>query len=106
MFDSERRPDPSPQLLFERHPRSGATLLLVEAEDVPGLLHVVSQALLEARVQIVGSLVTTRGGRAHDRFLVTELDGSPLSGARELAIRAAVSTALGGPHHARRAQVA
>jgi UTP:GlnB (protein PII) uridylyltransferase len=92
--------------MFERPPRSGGTLLLVEAEDVPGLLHVVSRALVEARVQIVGSLVTTRGGRAHDRFLLTELDGSPLSGARQLAIQAAVSAALGGARYARRARVA
>ena len=37
-------------------------MLLVEAVDRPGLLLVVSRTLFEARVQIVGSHVTTEGG--------------------------------------------
>jgi UTP:GlnB (protein PII) uridylyltransferase len=85
----------SARVELERRPQSGATLLFVEAEDRPGLLLVVSQALYEAGVQIVGSLVTTRGTSAHDRFLVTELDGSALNAARQLAVQTAVLTALG-----------
>ena len=89
-----RAAEASTRVRFERDPRDGATMLLVEAVDRPGLLLVVSRTLFEERVQIVGSHVTTRGGHVLDRFQVTELDGSPLVGARQLAVQTAVLAAL------------
>ena len=55
---------------------------------------VVSRTLFEQRVQIVGSHVSTKAGHVLDRFQVTELDGSPLSWARQLEVQTAVLTAL------------
>jgi [protein-PII] uridylyltransferase len=80
---------------FERDARDGATLLLVEAYDRPGLLLEVSRTLFREGVQIVGSHVTTHDGHAVDRFHVSELDGAPLHGARQLAIQTALLAALG-----------
>jgi UTP:GlnB (protein PII) uridylyltransferase len=93
--------DRSSRLWFERDPQNGATSLHVEAEDRPGLLLVVSQVLFEARVQIVSSHVTTHLRRAHDRFLVTELNGLPLDGARQLAVQTAVLAVLDCTQHMR-----
>jgi UTP:GlnB (protein PII) uridylyltransferase len=80
---------------FERDARDGATLLFVETIDRPGLLLVVSRILYEIGVQIAGSHVTTTAeGRAIDRFHVTEVDGAPLTGGRQLAVQTAVLDAL------------
>jgi len=93
-----RSADASTRVRFERDPhrdgQESGTLLLVDAVDRPGLLLVVSRTLFEERVQIVGSHVMTKAGHVQDRFQVTELDGSPLSGARQLEIQTAVLRAL------------
>ena len=45
-------------------------------------------------VVLAGIEVTTKQGHVLDRFQVTELDGSPLSGARQLTVQTAVLAAL------------
>jgi UTP:GlnB (protein PII) uridylyltransferase len=94
---ARRAADATTRVRFERDRRDGATLLLVEAVDHPGLLLVVSRTLFDHGVQIVASHVTTRDGHVLDRFHVTELDGAPLGAARQLAIETAVLAALGAP---------
>jgi [protein-PII] uridylyltransferase len=89
-----RSADASTRVRFERDAHDGASVLLVESADRPGLLLVVSRTLFEQRVQIVGSHVTTEAGHVLDKFQVTELDGSPLTGARQLALQTAVLAAL------------
>ena len=89
-----RSADATTRVRFERDPHDGATLLLVEAVDRPGLLLVVSRTLFQQRVQIVGSHVTTKAGHVIDRFQVTELDGSPLSTTRQLVLQTSVLAAL------------
>ena len=89
-----RAAEASTRVRLERDPQRRTTLLLVEAVDRPGLLLVVSRALFEHRVQIVGSHVMTQQGRVCDRFQLTELDGSPLSDARQLAVQTVVLAAL------------
>jgi [protein-PII] uridylyltransferase len=91
---ARRAAEATTRVRFERDAQHGVTLLLVEAVDRPGLLLVVSRTLFEQRVQIVGSHVMTQEGRVLDRFQVTELDGSPLSGARQLTVQTAVLAAL------------
>jgi [protein-PII] uridylyltransferase len=88
-----RSAETSTRVRFEQG-QDGASLLLVEAIDRPGLLLVVSRTLFEERVQIVGSHVTTKAGHVLDRFQVTELDGGPLSGKRQLEVQTAVLAAL------------
>lgn len=70
-------------------------VLEVETSDRSGLLFALTRALYQENVQIVGSKISTVGGRVHDRFLITELDGSPIGPERRLVIQVAVLTALG-----------
>ena len=91
---ARRSAEATTRVRFERDPSDGATLLFVEAVDRPGLLLVVSRTLFQERVQIVGSHVMTKEGHVLDRFQVTELDGSPLGGARQLSVQTAVLAAL------------
>src|SRR5258707_1195884 len=53
---------------FDTDADDGCTVLTVEAVDRPGLLLLITRTLFRERVQIVGSHVTTREGRAADRF--------------------------------------
>ena len=76
------------------------SVLEVETGDRSGLLLALSQALFAQRVQIVQSAVRTRKGRVFDRFVVVELDGSPISPARRLSIQVAVLGAIGFAEHA------
>jgi UTP:GlnB (protein PII) uridylyltransferase len=69
-------------------------VLTVEAIDHPGLLLAVTSTLFRERVQIVASRVTTSDKRAHDRFVVAELDGKPLERERQLAVQTAVLEAI------------
>jgi UTP:GlnB (protein PII) uridylyltransferase len=91
---ARRSAEATTRVRFENDASDGATMLLVEAVDRPGLLLVVSRTLFEARVQIVGSHVTTKEGHVLDRFQVTELDGAPLSGARQLTVQTALLASL------------
>jgi UTP:GlnB (protein PII) uridylyltransferase len=73
---------------------SGALCTLeVETEDRSGLLLSLSRALHAQKVQIVRSEVRTRGGRVFDRFVITEIDGSPVAAMRRLEIQVAVLSA-------------
>jgi [protein-PII] uridylyltransferase len=67
--------------------------LEVETEDRSGLLLSLSRALHAQKAQIVRSEVRTKGGRVFDRFVITEVDGSPVSPGRRLEIQVAVLSA-------------
>lgn len=67
--------------------------LEVETEDRSGLLLALSRALHAQRAQIVRSEVRTEGNRVLDRFVITEVDGSPVSAGRRLEIQVAVLSA-------------
>ena len=60
------------------------------------LLPAITGALFPEGIQIIGSQVTTRGLRVHDRFYVTEADGSRLAGTRLQRIQLAVLAAVDG----------
>jgi len=66
----------------------------IEADDRPGLLYVVSDALFRAGLMIVRSEIATLGGRVVDRFYVRELDGQQVVRRRVAAIRTAVVDSL------------
>lgn len=70
------------------------TTLEVETRDRSGLLLLLSQALFQQRVQIVSSEVKTDGDRVLDRFDIEELDHSPITPQRRLAIQVAVLSAV------------
>jgi [protein-PII] uridylyltransferase len=69
--------------------------LEVETEDRSGLLLSLSRALHAQKVQIVRSEVRTKQRRVFDRFVITEIDGSPVSPGRRLEIQVAVLSAAG-----------
>lgn len=68
--------------------------LEVEASDRPGLLLRLAHALYGQQLQIVGSELRTRDGKALDRFSLVERDGSPVSPERRLHVQVAVLTAV------------
>jgi [protein-PII] uridylyltransferase len=75
--------------------QSGAlSVLEVETSDRSGLLWALTRALYQENVQIIGSKISTVGGRVHDRFVLRELDGSPIGAERRFVIQVAVLTAL------------
>ncbi len=85
-------PQASPDVAFADDDE--ASILLVEARDRPGLLATITSALMAASTRIVDSEVITVGGRARDRFELTEHDGGPLSKERRLEIAGNVLTAV------------
>lgn len=70
------------------------TTLEVEASDRPGLLRALATALYKQDVQIVSSLVRTRGKRVLDQFHIRELTGEPISNDRRLQIQLAVMSTV------------
>ncbi len=70
------------------------SVLEIETDDRSGLLWAITHALFELDVQIVASRIHTIEGRVHDRFTIVELDGSPISSERRLAIQVALMTAI------------
>ena len=81
---------------FESDTRDGAMVLTVQGTDRPGLLFVISQALLLEGARITHSDVATHQGSVLDRFHLTEMDGAPLRRARLLGIQTAVIASLDG----------
>jgi [protein-PII] uridylyltransferase len=75
--------------------KTGAlTVLEVETSDRSGLLWALTRALYQENVQITASKISTVNGRVHDRFVLSELDGTSIGAERRLVIQVAVLTAL------------
>ena len=72
----------------------GLAVLEVETTDRSGLLYAITRALHRAEVQIVTSQIKTHGTHVFDRFTIEELDGSPISNERRLAIQVAILSSL------------
>ena len=64
------------------HPTASrlATVIEVRAQDAPGLLHRIGQALEDAGVRMRSMHVSTLGSNAVDAFYVTTAKGAPLPG--------------------------
>jgi [protein-PII] uridylyltransferase len=85
----------STRVAFEG-PAGAKSVLSIETLDRPGLLLAITLALFRARAQIVASEANTEVGRAYDRFTVAELDGTPLTPQRRIAVQTAVKAAIEG----------
>lgn len=74
----------------------GASVLVVQTLDRPGLLLTISRCLFCLDVQVVESDVSTAQGRVLDRFYLVEFDGSAISESRrgqiEMEVLAAVES--------------
>jgi UTP:GlnB (protein PII) uridylyltransferase len=80
---------------FASHPNDdGALLLIVEADDRPGLLMAITTALFAEKVSAVHSEVTTSGKRARGKFQILEASGEPLTQSRAAKVAEAVYAAL------------
>jgi [protein-PII] uridylyltransferase len=82
---------------FDDVDEDGHAVLIVEAHDRPGILLAIAFEVFQQGAQIVRSLVRTVEARAHNRFVLSEFSGAPLSAERRAQIRAAVFAALALP---------
>ncbi|MET8449173.1 [protein-PII] uridylyltransferase [Streptomyces sp. NPDC005209] len=73
-----------------------ATVIEVRAQDAPGLLFRIGQALEDARVRVRSAHVSTLGANAVDAFYVTGTDGSPLPGDEAATVARKLEEALQG----------
>lgn len=74
-----------------------ATVIEVRAQDAPGLLHRIGNALEGSAVRVRSAHVSTLGANAVDAFYVTGTDDEPLSPARAAEVAREVEKALGRP---------
>jgi [protein-PII] uridylyltransferase len=89
-----RDADPSVVVHFDPVDEDTLAPLRVEAPDRPGMLLTITLALFQQGTQIVRSLVRTAGGRAFNRFELSEFSGAALSEERREQVRTAVHAAL------------
>jgi [protein-PII] uridylyltransferase len=89
------RPSEGTTVRFLEDKDGALSILEVETGDRSGLLWAITRALYRQDVQIVGSKIRTEGGRVHDRFIIVELDGTPIKNERRFAIQVAILTAIG-----------
>jgi len=73
---------------FTDLPSGGSTVMEVVAQDRPGLLYQVANALLSSKIRLVTAKVGTFGARAEDIFYITDRDDRPV---RDPAQRARVA---------------
>jgi [protein-PII] uridylyltransferase len=81
---------PETRVRFVEGRDGGLAVLEVETADRAGLLLALADALFAQRVDIVRAEVCTEQTKVLDRFMVTEIDGSPISASRRLKIQVAV----------------
>lgn len=81
---------------FLDNPGKNWMTLEVETLDRTGILLAITTALFAEGIQIIGSQITTRAQRAHDRFFITEADGSRIEGTRLQRIQLAVLASVEG----------
>ncbi len=66
------------RIYFDNQTSADRTVIEIETEDRLGLLHVVSQAFTELRLDIALAKISTEKGAAIDSFYVSELDGQKI----------------------------
>ena len=67
------------EVIFPQSPNKPYTIMEVTAQDRPGLLHQVANALLHCKVQLLNARVSTFGERAEDIFVLRERNGGKLT---------------------------
>ncbi|MFE9664695.1 [protein-PII] uridylyltransferase [Streptomyces sp. NPDC005955] len=87
---------PPPQVTVAGSASRQATVIEVRAQDAPGLLHRIGQALERAGVRVRSAHVSTLGANAVDAFYVTDPAGAPLAADRAAALARDLESALRG----------
>ncbi len=67
------------KIVFTDSPSKDYTVMVVRAQDRPGLLYLVVKTLLDFKVNVLSAKVTTAGAWAEDAFFVVDRDGNTLS---------------------------
>ncbi|PCG86124.1 [protein-PII] uridylyltransferase [Streptomyces sp. WZ.A104] len=86
---------PPPRVTVAAAGSRRATVIEVRAQDAPGLLHRIGNALEGSAVQVRSAHVSTLGANAVDAFYVTGTDGEPLPPVRAAEVAREVEKALG-----------
>ncbi|MEU9672792.1 [protein-PII] uridylyltransferase [Streptomyces parvus] len=86
---------PPPRVTVAAAGSRRATVIEVRAQDAPGLLHRIGNALEGSAVRVRSAHVSTLGANAVDAFYVTGTDGEPLTPARASEVAREVEKALG-----------
>ncbi|MGG7612280.1 ACT domain-containing protein, partial [Streptomyces sp. ZG43] len=73
-----------------------ATVIEVRAQDAPGLLHRIGQALEGDGLRVRSAHVSTLGANAVDAFYVTDATGRPLGEGEAARVAKSVEEALRG----------
>ncbi len=84
----------APRLLWFDDEATDASVLEVRAPDAIGLLHWVTAALEQCRVDIRSARISSLGSFVVDAFYLTDTDGKPLSATAQDEIAGAVTSAL------------
>ncbi|MFD5554008.1 [protein-PII] uridylyltransferase [Streptomyces sp. NPDC127068] len=87
---------PPPQVTVAGSASRQATVIEVRAQDAPGLLHRIGQALERAGVRVRSAHVSTLGANAVDAFYVTDPAGAPLAADRAAALARDLESDLRG----------
>ncbi|WP_432151071.1 [protein-PII] uridylyltransferase [Streptomyces sp. bgisy029] len=86
---------PPPRVTVAAAGSRRATVIEVRAQDAPGLLHRIGNALEGSAVRVRSAHVSTLGANAVDAFYVTGTDGEPLPELRAAEVAREVEKALG-----------
>lgn len=86
---------PPPRVTVAAAGSRRATVIEVRAQDAPGLLHRIGNALEGCAVRVRSAHVSTLGANAVDAFYVTGTDGEPLPQIRAAEVAREVEKALG-----------
>ncbi|MFJ9635955.1 [protein-PII] uridylyltransferase [Streptomyces sp. NPDC101178] len=86
---------PPPRVTVAAAGSRRATVIEVRAQDAPGLLHRIGNALEGSAVRVRSAHVSTLGANAVDAFYVTGTDGEPLPQIRAAEVAREVEKALG-----------
>ncbi|MFB6906662.1 [protein-PII] uridylyltransferase, partial [Streptomyces bacillaris] len=86
---------PPPRVTVAAAGSRRATVIEVRAQDAPGLLHRIGNALESSAVRVRSAHVSTLGANAVDAFYVTGTDGEPLPEIRAAEVAREVEKALG-----------
>ncbi|MEU5596116.1 [protein-PII] uridylyltransferase [Streptomyces sp. NPDC020298] len=85
---------PPPRVTVAPAASHHATVIEVRAQDAPGLLFRIGQALEDAGVRVRSAHVSTLGSNAVDAFYVTAPKGAPLPGEEAASVARALEEAL------------
>ena len=71
------------KVTFPKQKDQNKTIMVVIAQDRPGLLHQVAKAFIECKTHLVSAKISTFGERAEDIFYITDRDGHPVNKPQE-----------------------